>query len=363
MPGLTIRTTDMRRAVRRVAAVILPGALALTAAAWSMPVMTASSSTADSATTTYVVATNGSDSNAGTTSQPFRTVSKGLRTVHAGDTLLVRAGTYAERIQNPTIAAGTSTAPITVANYPGERPVISGLLWLRNASYWRLSGVNVTWNGANNSSEHMVKLTGGTGWSLTDAEIWGAHSYAGILVTGGARSWRIAHSYVHDTYQSNSTNQDHLIYVNNDGAGVIEGNVLANSTNGRAIKLGPPAAGAGITRGVTIRYNTMSNNLGPSNVQPCWNSYDNTVYRNIMVRPASNRSAVTAYQLTGTNNVVRDNLVWNAVRVMDSVAGLVNGGGNLMRDPQLVNLPGQPLTPTDSVAVAYGAMADPTRAL
>lgn len=360
MPALATRTSILRRTARRAAAVILPGALALTATAWSMPVQTGSATTA---TATYVVATNGSDSNPGTTDRPLRTVAKGLRTVRPGGTLLIRAGTYAERIQNPTIAAGTAAAPVRVANFPGERPVISGLLWLRSPSYWHLSGLNVTWSAANAGNEHMVKLTGGTGWSITEAEIWGARSFAAILVVGGATNWRIAHNHVHDTYRTNDINQDHLIYVNNDGAGVIEGNVLATSLNGRAVKMGPPSAGAGNTRGVTIRYNTMLDNLGPSNVQAGWGTYDSLIYRNIMVKPAANRSAVTAFQLTGTGNVVRDNIAWQAVRVTDSSPGIINGGGNLLRDPKLVNLPGHPLTPTDTTAAAYGASADPTRAL
>ena len=44
---------------------------------------------------TYYVATNGSDSNPGTQSQPFQTVQKGLSVLQAGDTLYLRGGTYA----------------------------------------------------------------------------------------------------------------------------------------------------------------------------------------------------------------------------------------------------------------------------
>ena len=77
---------------------------------------------------------------------------------------------------NPKIHPASADAPITVQNYPGERPVIQGLFWLSGADYWRICGVNVT-GAADSASEHMVKLSGGTGWSFTNAEVWGAHSF------------------------------------------------------------------------------------------------------------------------------------------------------------------------------------------
>src|SRR5579863_2517734 len=43
---------------------------------------------------TYYVSTSGNDSNPGTASAPFRHVSKGAATAHAGDTVIVMNGTY-----------------------------------------------------------------------------------------------------------------------------------------------------------------------------------------------------------------------------------------------------------------------------
>jgi Right handed beta helix region len=71
---------------------------------------------------TFYVGTTGSDSNPGTLDQPWRNVQKALNTLQAGQRALVRAGTYS---QNLTFTrAGTAAAPITVAAYPGERPVL-----------------------------------------------------------------------------------------------------------------------------------------------------------------------------------------------------------------------------------------------
>lgn len=72
----------------------------------------------------YYVASSGSDSNPGTIDEPFRTIQKGVNNTNAGDTTYVRGGTYHEAI---TISkSGTSSSPIIIAGYPGERPVIDG---------------------------------------------------------------------------------------------------------------------------------------------------------------------------------------------------------------------------------------------
>src|SRR3954463_6096148 len=80
---------------------------------------------------TYYVATNGNDANPGTQSQPFLTVQKGVNVAHAGDTVLVGAGTYAENVRTAD-NAGTSAAPIvingqnvaTVGSFSWENPYI-----------------------------------------------------------------------------------------------------------------------------------------------------------------------------------------------------------------------------------------------
>ena len=45
---------------------------------------------------------------------------------------------------------------------------------------------------------------------------------------------------MHDTYASNDTNQDHLIYVSEAFNGVIQNSLLVNSPNGRGVKLARP---------------------------------------------------------------------------------------------------------------------------
>ncbi len=71
----------------------------------------------------YYVSTSGSDTNPGTLSQPFKTVQKAAGTAVAGDTVYVRAGTYAERVTFSK--SGTAAAPIIIRGYDAERPLIT----------------------------------------------------------------------------------------------------------------------------------------------------------------------------------------------------------------------------------------------
>ena len=73
---------------------------------------------------TYFVATNGSDTNPGTQTQPFRTIARGVSVLTPGDTLYVTSGTYAESLIN-NIPGGTAwSTPVTVAAYPGQTVTI-----------------------------------------------------------------------------------------------------------------------------------------------------------------------------------------------------------------------------------------------
>ncbi len=73
--------------------------------------------------TTYYVATKGSDTYQGTSSQPFRTIAHAIDKMNPGDTTYVRGGIYREQsIQFKK--SGTANAPIRLINAPGESPVI-----------------------------------------------------------------------------------------------------------------------------------------------------------------------------------------------------------------------------------------------
>jgi hypothetical protein len=168
-----------------------------------------------------------------------------------------------ENVTTISISHCTAGAPITVQAVAGQDPVIEGLLWLHSPSYWTINDIDVTWNPANTSDEHMVKMEGGVGWHYINSELWGAHSYAALLISDdngvSPVTWTVADNCIHDTYQSNSTNQDQLIYANpglGGSGGVVTRNLLFNATNGQGLKLGGPSSGSGGADYISVTYNT-----------------------------------------------------------------------------------------------------------
>src|SRR5215218_4799366 len=76
---------------------------------------------------TYYAANNGNDANPGTQSQPFRTITRGLSSVRAGDTLYLRGGAYADVITGAMLPTASSWATAaSLRGYPGEVVTING---------------------------------------------------------------------------------------------------------------------------------------------------------------------------------------------------------------------------------------------
>ena len=306
----------------------------------------------------YAVAPGGDDGAAGTTDEPWGTLQHALAQLRPGDRLLVGGGLYEENVDLDVHPAERS-APVEVVAAEGERPVVQGLLWLEDASWWDIQGINVTWDDDNGPDDHMVKLTDGVGWRFADAELWGAQSYAALLVDGEPVDFTLSGLYVHDTRQANGTNQDHLVYLNSGrGGGVLERSILAYSENGRAVKVGPADDDGDEVANIVIRYVTMVDNRGPSNVQLSYNASRVVVENSIMVGAAEGRANVTAFDLEGEENVIRNSLGWHSTQVLEDDEGLVDGGGNIHLDPKLGSPDAErPFYPTEPGAQRYGRWA------
>ncbi|MDQ4124103.1 MAG: hypothetical protein M3134_00690 [Actinomycetota bacterium] len=308
---------------------------------------------ASAAGTTYYVAPGGTGT--GSADSPWGSLEQAFESLRAGDHLVVKGGTYRERMTSVDVAPGTAAEPVTVSAYPGDAPVLEGALWLRDADHWSISGLNVTWDAATGrSSDHMVKLEGGRGWSFTDAEVWGSRGYSAILVAGEAADWSLKRLYVHDTAATHGRNQDNLITVaGNARAGLIQQSLLTGSPNGRAIAVGSPRQWEQDPHNVVIRYNTMFDNRGPSNVELAYETRFVDVYRNIMVGSAPGRANVTRWQLAGRENSIRNNIGWGSLRVVTRKQ--VDERGNLHEDPMLAAPHAGDFRPLRGLAQGYGA--------
>ena len=306
----------------------------------------------------YFVSPEGDDGGSGRVDDPWQTLGHALAQLRPGDDLTVAGGRYEENIDLELRPAEQAT-PIRVRAAEGERPVVVGLLWLEDLSWWEISGLNVTWDDANDSDQHMVKLTDGESWRFADAELWGAKSFAALLVGGRPEDFTLTGLYVHDTHPANDTNQDHLIYINSgSGGGVLERSILAHSNNGRAVKVGPPDSGDDEVSDIVIRYVTMIDNRGPSNVQLAYDVSRVVIERCLMVRSGEDRANVTTFDLSGEDNEVRYSLGWDSAGLLDEDDGLVDGPGNVVLDPRLSGPDGdRPYYPAEEQAQSFGRWA------
>ena len=306
----------------------------------------------------FYVAPDGSDGNSGTKRAPFRTIAKGLSVLRSGTTTYVRTGVYRE---NVTLHAPNCAvqAPCVLRNAPGDRPVLQGLLRLQGGSAWSVDGLGVTWDPRAEPDEHMVKVDGGSHWTLRRMELSGARSYANLLVVGEPRAWRVTQNCIRDTYPSNDVNQDHNVYVNTgDGGrdGLIDRNLLFNAPNGSNLKLGGPDASDSTTSNIIVSHNTMFN--AAQNLLVSGGSHDIRIDRNITAQ-ASLR-AYRAYQLTGDRVVLAAGLSAGAPEIQYADPGfrsLALDRVETVEDPQFDRLACGGFRPGDKTAQAYGAYA------
>ena len=293
----------------------------------------------------------------GSESRPFNTINDGIRAVRAGQTLMVHGGEYRERIiPASSLPDGTASQPILVTNAPGERVVVKGYVRLTGLTHFTLDGINVTWDSSLSAGEeHMVLLKGGSNWEWRNSEFWGARAASAVLVGDSPRNWALRGNYIHDTHPTNGTNQDHLIYCScGSGGGVIERNLLVGSPNGRAIKIGTTSSSNPRIENLKVRYNTMVDNGGPSNIQVSFKVANITIERNLLVSPQSGKHNITAWRLEGASNIaVGNNMGWDSEGVVESHSAIRDTGGNRMQDPRLNSR----YQPQDSAARGYGHLA------
>jgi hypothetical protein len=238
---------------------------------------------------------------------------------------------------------------------------------MKGASYWTLDHLAVTWADGNLPSEHMVKMTNGVGWTVTGSELWGARSYADLLVAGTVpgepSDWLVEGNCIHDTYASNNPNQDHLIYTNTGltaGPGRISRNLLFNAANGNGVKLAGAAVDSGGAANVSVTENTIWNTT--QNVLVGWQSFGNTISRNLLGLTGATYGNVRGYQLTGLGNVATGNVGGSARLFLLNDAGylgVADGGDNAFPvDPGFDDVTScAGFHPADATAAAVGRYA------
>jgi hypothetical protein len=238
---------------------------------------------------TYWVSTTGSDSNPGTSTQPFATIQHGLDTAsQPGDTVEVYGGVYNEKVAFHYSGSATG-GYITLTNVQGQNPVIDGtglgssdvgygndMVQMHNISYVKLigfeirndqglsdqndgSGVRIQGHGSNvqilNNVIHDITGTGGAmgitvyGTNLTQAlsnviidsnQVYNCDpgNSEALTLNGNVNNFQVTYNTVHD--------------VNNIGIDMIGGEC-------DIFGLTHQQTGLPVTRNGTCSHNTVSN--------------------------------------------------------------------------------------------------------
>ncbi|HYK01214.1 MAG TPA: right-handed parallel beta-helix repeat-containing protein [Thermoanaerobaculia bacterium] len=156
--------------------------------------------------TTYYVATNGLDTNAGTIAAPFRTINQAQSPATAGDTIYVRGGIYNERFV--IWESGTSSARLTIAAYPGEHAIIDGTGTSASTSLVSLGSDYVDFSGfeVRNSTDYGIVCWGCTNTRIVNNRVHSSKRgaiYVGDDTFGAAHDVLVAGNNVYNNVLEN----------------------------------------------------------------------------------------------------------------------------------------------------------------
>jgi putative cell wall-binding protein len=307
-------------------------------------------------------------------SHPLRTIQAGIQVTDPGDVLVVRSGTYNEKIGWSSVP-GTSSKPIVMQAYPGERVDVLGYLNLSNPSYWTISGFHFGYSSTNSTIQSIVRLAGGVSWTFSNNEVYGSRGVANLLIeengSSSPQNYRVAGNCIRDNQATDAHGLDHNIYLMpgvNSSGGVIEYNLISGAPRGGNIKAAGSSDPAGSPHDVQIRYNTLLNAASGvivgqraegvivhhNVIAQSLNSdyYDGAIKTYAMANPTANAFEYNLF--FGYANQIREtgdvrvyvptvgNTAWDAF----AYTGSVSGCSVALADPQ--------------VATHYGHRADPS---
>jgi parallel beta-helix repeat protein len=280
------------------------------------------------AATYYVAppASGGSDSNPGTLSQPFATITHGLSILSTGgDTLLVRGGTYAESVTVWHKYGIDDNAPITIQNYNGETAVIdgtgtatNGVVVIDESSYvnfdgfevkngpkagidiWDADHIKVRWNNVHDCQTNGISA-GGDALDQTHDITFDGNTVKFCVLSNSARtatSWQQALSAYKTKNVTFVNNWVHDNYGEGIDSIVSDYGTIANNTvyDNYSVDIYLDNA----------RYTTVDSNFIPSG----WSSSPSSYYRN--GQPACGICTANEYYSTQrplTNLTISNNIV------------------------------------------------------
>lgn len=252
----------------------------------SVPLILLGTTPAQSAT--YYVATTGNDSNPGTSSKPWRNPQKcALSPIKAGDTCIVRAGTYSDSNGDGVVVyvypsnspPGTASQPITIKSEKLNGAVIvvpsdkNGFGFIVKRPYYIIEGFDISggnYSGSSGAGIGINILSGGNGVTIRSNSIHhigrkactdSTNGYAGIVVrevsgvlvernriysVGRKRKGESGCSTIRDSL-------DHGVYITRTSSVTVRRNVIYDTNRGYPIHVY-----RGTTTNLSVHHNTLS---------------------------------------------------------------------------------------------------------
>ncbi len=201
----------------------------------------------------------------------YSTIANGIAAMSVGDSLYIRAATYAEAINVTSLTGGTALTPTLISAYPGETVIIQPSL-----SNPALEPINGTFDAPTLAYlTFNALILEGTGsdqqkyWNIWKADHitfqngvirnWGGN---GVIIHDGSTNITIKNNKIHDQrLQVSPLNRWYGIYAGGGVNTLIDGNeIYGNPGGGMQAYPGP-------NTGLIIRNNKIHNNdVGLSNV-------------------------------------------------------------------------------------------------
>lgn len=262
------------------------------------------------------VSLNGNDQNDGKKSKPFRTLKKAASEANAGTTVLIRKGTYNEKLA--VKYSGTKSKPITFKAYNKEKVVLSGkdinevegdtsLVTIKNKNYVTISGLIIqdlstdladeTVMGiyVTGSSNHITLENNNVQRIETHADDGNGHGIA-IYGTGTMKDINILNNTLEDLKLGSS---ESLVLNGNIDGFKVEKNIVRRSDN-----IGIDLIGyEGTSNDKKVDY--VRNGIVKNNQVYEISSYDNPAY-------GGDYSAGGIYVDGGKNITIEKNIIYKS---------------------------------------------------
>lgn len=264
----------------------------------------------DATAATYYVATDGNNSNSGSSTQPWRTIQFAADRAVAGDTVVVRPGQYVGFVLGWDFPQnGTAAQPIT---FRGESGAIINSRNLRTPDGINLEGAS------------YIVIEGFTVTGLPRAGIRSVLNHHVTIrnnIGDQNNSWGILTGFSDDLLIEGNTMTrsavEHGIYVGNSGdRPTIRGNIIwGNRANGIHINSDRFAGGDGVISNALVEENIIYNNgLGGGSGINC-DGVQNSIIRNNLLYD-NHASGISLYKIDGaqgaSGNLVINNTIVQA---------------------------------------------------